>query len=241
MKTLAEPTLTAVSGEKATFQVGGEFNSSRSSVQRAIRPGQTNQTQRTFDKLDYGIGLEFQPVVLSPGRISLKVRTSVSEPTYEAIRSALPACRERSLQLGGHDGAFDSQAARRHDDRAALRRLDDDCRPGARRRAAGDQRLARPVQDPGARGTCSAAADFVRNETELVIIVTPYLARPVARNAARQAGRQFQRAERRRRDVPRPRQPRLRNHADGPCRTAAITASSASSTNDGTGLNGFHR
>ncbi|TGV49496.1 pilus assembly protein CpaC, partial [Mesorhizobium sp. M2D.F.Ca.ET.160.01.1.1] len=44
---------------------------------------QTGLKNYTIDKIEYGIGLEFQPVVLSPGRISLKVRTSVSEPTTE--------------------------------------------------------------------------------------------------------------------------------------------------------------
>ena len=44
---------------------------------------QTGQITYTIEKIEYGIGLEFQPVVLSPGRISLKVSTSVSEPTTE--------------------------------------------------------------------------------------------------------------------------------------------------------------
>jgi pilus assembly protein CpaC len=78
MKTLAEPTLTAVSGEKATFKVGGEFNMVKE------RTGEEDKgVKYTFERLEYGIGLEFQPVVLSAGRISLKVRTSVSEPTTE--------------------------------------------------------------------------------------------------------------------------------------------------------------
>src|SRR5690606_3103607 len=41
------------------------------------------RTVRSLEKIEYGINLEFQPVVLSPGRISLKVRTAVSEPTPE--------------------------------------------------------------------------------------------------------------------------------------------------------------
>ena len=79
MKTLAEPTLTAVSGEKATFKVGGEFNLVTG---QDVDPD-TGAITYDIEKLEYGIGLEFQPVVLSPGRISLKVRTSVSEPTTE--------------------------------------------------------------------------------------------------------------------------------------------------------------
>src|SRR5690606_28158674 len=77
MKTLAEPTLTAVSGEKATFRAGGEYNVVTNVV------SDEGRTIRSLEQIEYGIGLEFQPVVLSPGRISLKVRTSVSEPTSE--------------------------------------------------------------------------------------------------------------------------------------------------------------
>ncbi|RUU49296.1 pilus assembly protein CpaC, partial [Mesorhizobium sp. M2C.T.Ca.TU.009.01.2.1] len=85
MKTLAEPTLTAVSGEKATFKVGGEYNivSSQSITDPDITKGIPSKLTYQLDKVEYGIGLEFQPVVLSAGRISLKVRTAVSEPTTE--------------------------------------------------------------------------------------------------------------------------------------------------------------
>ncbi len=87
MKTLSEPTLTAVSGEKATFKVGGEFNL----LTRANRTADSDTGDLVYvyevSKIDYGIGLEFTPVVLSPGRISLKVRTAVSEPTNEGLRA----------------------------------------------------------------------------------------------------------------------------------------------------------
>ncbi|TGS60027.1 pilus assembly protein CpaC, partial [Mesorhizobium sp. M3A.F.Ca.ET.201.01.1.1] len=83
MKTLAEPTLTAVSGEKATFKVGGEYNLAASRSSNVSTDNQPGLTTYSFDKIEYGIGLEFQPVVLSAGRISLKVRTAVSEPTTE--------------------------------------------------------------------------------------------------------------------------------------------------------------
>ena len=91
MKTLAEPTLTAVSGEQATFRVGGEFNLVTN------QSDENNGTTYDIEKLEYGIGLEFKPVVLSAGRISLKVRTSVSEPTNEA-----------SVTLSGGFGARNS-------------------------------------------------------------------------------------------------------------------------------------
>ncbi|TIU22917.1 MAG: pilus assembly protein CpaC, partial [Mesorhizobium sp.] len=84
MKTLAEPTLTAVSGEKATFKVGGEYNMVTGVSANVSNDNQTGLKTYSLEKIEYGIGLEFQPVVLSPGRISLKVRTAVSEPTTEA-------------------------------------------------------------------------------------------------------------------------------------------------------------
>ncbi len=68
---LSEPTLTAISGEEANFLVGGEY---------PIPVSQQNGVV-TIDFKKYGIGLGFIPVVLSEGRISLKISTEVSEPT----------------------------------------------------------------------------------------------------------------------------------------------------------------
>ncbi|WP_025091568.1 type II and III secretion system protein family protein [Brucella intermedia] len=73
MKILAEPTLTAISGESARFKVGGEYNVINSLVDNG-------RSSSSLSKIEYGIGLEFVPVVLSPGRISLKVVTDISEP-----------------------------------------------------------------------------------------------------------------------------------------------------------------
>jgi pilus assembly protein CpaC len=150
MKTLAEPTLTAVSGESATFRVGGEFN---------LVTGHSvdDNDQITYDitRLDYGIGLEFLPVVLSPGRISLKIRTSVSEPTAED---------SVGLSAGVRRGGTNLLSIRK--------RLADTT---VELPSGGSMMIAGLVRDDVRR-------DFKRNETELVIIVTPYLTRPVARN-----------------------------------------------------------
>jgi pilus assembly protein CpaC len=169
MKTLAEPTLTAVSGEKATFKVGGEFNLVDSADNTRNEDGSSNRSY-TFKTIEYGIGLEFQPVVLSAGRISLKVRTSVSEPTTEG-----------SVSL--HDANMISIRKRLADTTVELP-------------SGGSMMIAGLVRDdvrqaitglPGLTkipvlGTLFRSRDFVRNETELVIIITPYLSRPVARN-----------------------------------------------------------
>jgi pilus assembly protein CpaC len=176
MKTLAEPTLTAVSGEQATFRVGGEFN-----LVTAQNSDDDGGITYTVEKLEYGIGLEFKPVVLSPGRISLKIRTSVSEPTDEG-----------SVALSG---GFSSDSAFRTPGMTALsirKRLADTT---VELPSGGSMMIAGLVRDdirqavngmPGLSklpvlGTLFRSRDFVRNETELVIIVTPYIARPTAR------------------------------------------------------------
>jgi pilus assembly protein CpaC len=172
MKTLAEPTLTAVSGEKATFKVGGEYNM----VQNQSASSSSGNITYSLQKIDYGIGLEFQPVVLSPGRISLKVRTSVSEPTTEGSVSlsggvTRPGMNVLSLRKRLADttvelpsgGSMMIAGLVRDDIRQAVNGL-----PGLTKI---------PVL-----GALFRSRDFVRNESELVIIITPYLAKPVARN-----------------------------------------------------------
>ncbi|QKC99247.1 type II and III secretion system protein family protein [Mesorhizobium sp. NZP2298] len=176
MKTLAEPTLTAVSGEKATFKVGGEYNMVSGVSQNVSTDNQTGLTTYNIEKIEYGIGLEFQPVVLSPGRISLKVRTSVSEPTTEGSVSlsngvTSPGTNILSLRKRLADttvelpsgGSMMIAGLVRDDVRQAVNGL-----PGLTKI---------PVL-----GALFRSRDFVRNESELVIIITPYLTKPVARN-----------------------------------------------------------
>ncbi|TPI42784.1 type II and III secretion system protein family protein [Mesorhizobium sp. B3-1-9] len=170
MKTLAEPTLTAVSGEKATFKVGGEYNMVSTVTNNKSTDNQTGERTWTADKVEYGIGLEFQPVVLSAGRISLKVRTAVSEPTTEGsfalgdtnIISLRKRLADTTVELPS-GGSMMIAGLVRDDVRQAVDGL-----PGLTKI---------PVL-----GTLFRSRDFVRNESELVIIITPYLTRPVARN-----------------------------------------------------------
>lgn len=175
MKTLAEPTLTAVSGEQATFRVGGEFNVLNTVSSARNDENRDGELQLGYQKIEYGIGLEFKPVVLSAGRISLKIRTSVSEPTNEApgfasggrgVTVNLLSLRKRladtTVELPS-GGSMMIAGLVRDDIRQAVNGL-----PGLSKL---------PVL-----GTLFRSRDFVRNETELVILVTPYIARPTARN-----------------------------------------------------------
>jgi pilus assembly protein CpaC len=171
MKTLATPSLTAVSGEKAVFRVGGEYN-----VIKGSSPSDGGGASYDIQTLDYGIGLEFTPVVLAPGRISLKIRTSVSEPTTEG---SVP------LSVGGQDQATNVLSIRK--------RLADTT---VELPSGGAMMIAGLIRDdvrqvvsgfPGLSkvpvlGTLFRSRDYVRNESELVIMVTPYLVRPTAPN-----------------------------------------------------------
>ncbi|MAW89238.1 MAG: pilus assembly protein CpaC [Phyllobacteriaceae bacterium] len=165
MKTLAEPTLTAVSGEQAQFRVGGEFNMVND------RGEDNGQVTYTVSKVEYGIGLEFLPVVLSPGRISLKIRTTVSEPTTQGsvsiaetnIISIRKRLADTTVELPS-GGTMMIAGLIQDDVRQNINGM-----PGL---------MKLPVL-----GTLFRSRSFERNETELVVLVTPYLSRPVARNA----------------------------------------------------------
>ena len=177
MKTLAEPTLTAVSGEKATFKVGGEFNLVTGRTSTVSNDNQTGQIVYESERLEYGIGLEFQPVVLSAGRISLKVRTSVSEPTTEGASvlegaGDLPGTTLLSIRKRLADTTVELPSG-------GSMMIAGLVRDDIRQAVAGLPGLTKiPVL-----GTLFRSRDFVRNETELVIIITPYLVKPVTRNA----------------------------------------------------------
>ena len=173
MKTLAEPTLTAVSGEQATFRVGGEFNMLQE-VQGEKRNNEGDVTDPgglRYERVEYGISLDFKPVVLSAGRISLKIRTAVSEPTNESPGLAgggpmLPSLRKRLADTTVELPSGGSMMI------AGLVRDD------VKQVMGGVPGLSKvPIL-----GTLFRSRDFIRNETELVIIVTPYLARPTPRN-----------------------------------------------------------
>lgn len=78
VRTLAEPTLTAISGETANFLAGGEIP-----VFSGASTDNTGQLVRSFEFKPFGVSLGFTPVVLSEGLISLSISTEVSEPTTE--------------------------------------------------------------------------------------------------------------------------------------------------------------
>ena len=81
IRTLAQPTLTAISGESATFVAGGEFPIPKGLSCDTTKSPPVCQPQIDFKK--FGVSLKFTPVVLTEGRISLKVLTEVSDLSDE--------------------------------------------------------------------------------------------------------------------------------------------------------------
>jgi len=174
-RTLAEPSLTAISGETATFSVGGEYN-----VPDGRDFDDAQGVTLNFRQVEYGVGLSFTPVVLSPGRISLRIRTEVSEPTVEG---------NAALSGGGNQPGVSILSVRRREAETTVELpsggsmvLAGLLRDDVRQVAAGFPGLSKvPVL-----GTLFRSRDYQRQETELVIIATPYLVRPTARkNIAR--------------------------------------------------------
>jgi pilus assembly protein CpaC len=175
MRTLAEPSLTAISGQPAKFYVGGEFRLASGQQINTDDKGKETIT-RSSSSIEYGIRLNFKPVVLSPGRISLAIETQVSEPTFEGAFTSIghpdvPAVtylgirkREASTTVELPSGGSIVIAGLVRDD--------------IRQASSGLPALMKlPIL-----GTLFRSKDFQRNESELVIIATPYLVRPVERS-----------------------------------------------------------
>jgi pilus assembly protein CpaC len=172
VRTLAEPNLTAISGESATFIAGGEFP-----IPAGYSCDPTTHvctTQISYKK--FGISLNFTPVVLSEGRISLRVMTEVSElandnaiTVTQAISSTasnsitIPSIRTRraetTLEIPS-GGSMAMAGLIQQQTKQAINGL-----PG--------------LDQVPVLGQLFRSQDYVNNETELMVLVTPYVVRAV--------------------------------------------------------------
>jgi pilus assembly protein CpaC len=173
---LAEPNLTAVSGETAKFLAGGEF---------PVPTGRDNQGNITIDFKQFGVGLSFTPVVLSPGRISLQISTEVSELTNTGAFNlqggsatvngvttvtqgvTIPALAVRRAQTTielPSGGSFAIAGLMQHQTKQVI-----DGFPG--------------LKDMPVLGALFRSRDFQNNETELVVLVSAYLVQPTTMSA----------------------------------------------------------
>jgi pilus assembly protein CpaC len=160
--TLAEPNLTALSGETASFLAGGEFPIPISQSLGSI----------SIEYKQYGVGLAFTPIVLADGRISMRVRPEVSELSNEgSVKTGdftVPALTTRRAETTVELGSGQSFMI------AGL----------LRNSSSNDIEKAPFLGDLPILGALFRSTRFRRAETELVIVVTPYLVRPVSNQLA---------------------------------------------------------
>ena len=160
--TLAEPNLTALSGETASFLAGGEFPIATSN----------GISGTAVEYKQYGVSLAFTPTVLEGGRISMRVRPEVSQLSDQgAITLAglkIPALTTRRTETTVELGSGQSFMI-----------------AGLLRNTNQNNISKAPVLgDLPILGALFRSTKFRRQETELVIIVTPYLVRPVSNQLA---------------------------------------------------------
>lgn len=166
LRTLASPNLTAISGESAKFLAGGEFPVPGGS---SCDPPGSNNCTVTIQFKPFGVALDFTPVVLSSGRVSLKVATEVSELSTAG-----------SIQLAGGIN-IPSLKVRRASSTVEL--------PSGGALVLGGLLQETTRQNingvPGLMnipilGTLFRSRDYQTGQTELMIMVTPYLVRPTS-------------------------------------------------------------
>jgi pilus assembly protein CpaC len=159
LRTLAEPNLTAMSGQEAEFLAGGEFPV----------PTNVDNGNITYTFKEFGVRLKFTPTVKSNGIIGLVVDTKVSEPTSEGGFTlqgiTIPATKERQARTTVELGAGQTLAI------AGL--MQDSVRQQINKLPG--------LGDVPILGALFRSRDFIHSQTELVILVTPYLAQPGVR------------------------------------------------------------
>jgi pilus assembly protein CpaC len=177
--TLAEPNLTAISGETATFVAGGEFpvlngfSCTAASTGTAITAA-ASICQPSIQFKKFGVSLNFTPVVLSEGRISLRVMTEVSELSSAFAlnisipnttqNATVPSIRTRRAETTVEipsGGALAMAGMIQNDTRQNINGL-----PGL---------MELPILGP-----LFKSRDYINQQTELMVLVTPYVVRAVA-------------------------------------------------------------
>ncbi len=158
---LAEPNLTAMSGETASFLAGGEFPI----------PISEGLGQVSIEYKQYGVSLAFTPTVLADGRISIRVRPEVSQLSSEGavklngftVPSITTRRTETTVELGSGQSFMIGGLLQNNNSNSI------DKAPG--------------LGDVPILGSLFRSTGYRRSQTELMIIVTPYLVKPVDANS----------------------------------------------------------
>lgn len=160
VRTVAEPTLTSVSGESASFQAGGEFP-----ILSNVVRDDNGQLTRAFEFKEFGVSVGFTPVVLDEGRISLNLETGVTEPTTDG-----------SFETGGFGDDILGLRTRRASSVVEVPAGSSIVIAGLIREESRSSADGTPgAKDIPGLGALFRNRDEVNTQTELVIIATPYL------------------------------------------------------------------
>ena len=163
-KTLAEPTLTAISGETASFLSGGEFT---------FPSGLDQNGQTIFEFRKFGIGLNFTPTVIDEGRLSLQISVEVS---------AIDTANSLTITSGGNTTTVPGLSIKNTETTVDLPSGGALMISGLLKDNVADTISGFPyLKDVPVLGALFRSTQFQRQETELVVIVTAYLVRPVDR------------------------------------------------------------
>ncbi len=166
LNTLAEPNLTAISGEQAGFLAGGEF---------PIPTERDDEGNLVYEYRPFGVSLNFRPVVQSEDRITLEMTTEVSNPSFD-----------QGLQLNGIN--IPTFNVRRAQTTVELP-------SGGTLMIAGllqSNTLSSLSQVPGVKdipvvGDLMKSDSFTRDESEVIVMITPYLVKSFAQMQAAEA------------------------------------------------------
>jgi len=167
VRTLAEPNLTAISGESATFIAGGEFPIPTGVTCQTTAAGAVGQCAPSIAFKKFGISLNFTPVVLTEGRISLRVMTEVSEVSNDnsitvtgiTVPSVKTRRAETTLEIPS-GGSMAMAGLIQDQTKQAINGL-----PG--------------LSQLPVLGSLFRSRDYINNQTELMVLVTPYVVRAV--------------------------------------------------------------
>jgi pilus assembly protein CpaC len=171
--TLAEPNMTAISGETAKFLAGGEF---------PVPSGRDSSGNVSVEFKKFGVGLSFTPVVLSPSRISLQISTEVSELTNTGAFTLTggSSTNSQGQSVSAPAVTIPALAVRRAETTVELPSGGSFAIAGLMQHVTKQQIDAFPgLKDMPVLGALFRSRDFQNNETELVVMVTAYLVNPV--------------------------------------------------------------
>jgi pilus assembly protein CpaC len=171
IRTLAEPTLTAISGESANFIAGGEFPIPSGYTCSVPSGASATICQYGIDFKKFGVSLNFTPVVLSEGRISLKVLTEVSDLSNENTLTLAgpPPVTIPSIQVRRTETTVEIPSGGAL---AMAGMIKDQTKQAINGVPA--------LMDLPVLGALFKSREYINQKTELAVIVTPYIVRSVA-------------------------------------------------------------